>query len=300
MATPDSLSLFRAHALGNDYLVVDAEDLPFPLAPTAVRLLCDRHRGVGADGILVRVPSAVAEVGLRIFNPDGSEAEKSGNGLRIFGTWLVAERGQELQRSITVETAGGTVALEVLSASADGVFDVKVQMGRASFRSRDVGLVGPDREMDVEMLELPAGDRVTANPVSLGNPHCVIFEDVLDSEELRRRAPQIATHPWFAKGVNVQFARATGPAVLELWVWERGAGETLASGSSACAAAAVAVRRGLVSERQVTVRMPGGTLQVEVGTDFSLELRGPVETVCRAELTDGFVRRLGAGLPEGR
>ena len=114
-----------------------------------------------------------------------------------------------------------------------------------------------------------------------------------------RRAPRIATHPWFTHGVNVQFARVLGPADLDLWVWERGAGETLASGSSACAAAAVAVRRGLVSERRVTVRMPGGALQVEVGTDFSLELRGPVETVCRAELTDGFVRRLQTGLPGG-
>jgi diaminopimelate epimerase len=170
---------------------------------------------------------------------------------------------------------------------------VGVEMGTASFRSADVGLAGPDRETENELLELPGGDRVAINTVSVGNPHCVIFQDELDVEALRRIAPGISTHPEFARGTNVQFAVATGePDAVEAWVWERGAGETRASGSSACAVAAAAVRRGMVTERQVDVRMPGGTLHVDVRDDWSLVLRGPVEDVYRGEMTAGMVRRL--------
>jgi diaminopimelate epimerase len=200
----------------------------------------------------------------------------------------------EVGPAFTIETPGGTVRARIVSETGEGVLDVEVEMGTASFRSADVGLAGPDRETGGEPLELPSGDRVLINTVSIGNPHCVIFQDELDVEDLRRRAPQISTHPDFARGTNVQFAVGTAPDEVEAWVWERGAGETRASGSSACAVAAAAVRRGLVSERQVAVRMPGGTLHVEVRDDWSLVLRGPVEAVCRGELAPGMVARLKA------
>lgn len=283
---------YKAHGLGNDYLALDAAALPFALTPPAVRLLCDRHHGIGSDGILALVPSAAADFGVRIYNPDGSEAEKSGNGLRIFAAYLRETGRVAAGARFRVETKAGVVGLVLLDESPDGVFGVEVEMGRASFHSADVGLRGPDREALGELLELESGEKVAIHAVSLGNPHCVVFDDVLDPAALRRLAPRLATHPAFAHGTNVQFARAAGPAAVEAWVWERGAGETLASGSSACAVAAVAVRQGWVSERQLEVRMPGGTLEVEVRDDWSVRLRGPVESVYFGTLTVGMLRRL--------
>jgi diaminopimelate epimerase len=284
-------TFFKGHGLGNDYLALSGEALGFEPTPPAVRLLCDRHHGVGSDGVLMRVPSGAADFGLRIFNPDGSEAEKSGNGLRIYAAYLLDGDEVSVGAPFTVETPGGVVEMVIEERSAEAVV-VRVAMGRASFRSADVGMAGPDRDATGEALELEAGDRVTINPVSLGNPHCVVFEDEIDPEDLRRRAPEISRHPAFRRGTNVQFARATGPAEVEAWVWERGAGETLASGSSACAVAAAAVRRGLVSEHLVLVRMPGGTLEVEVDEHWEVVLRGPAEGVYRGALTDGMLRRL--------
>ena len=289
---PDRAVFYRGHGLGNDYLALDLDALPFELSPPAVRLLCDRHSGVGSDGVLARVPSTAADFGVRIFNPDGSEAEKSGNGLRIFAAYLLDRHAVRIGAPFTVETPGGVVGLLIHGESDDGVLDVEAEMGTASFRSADVRLAGPDRETEYEPLELESGDVVAINTVSVGNPHCVVFQDELDVEELRRRAPQLSAHPDFARGTNVQFAVGTGPATVDAWVWERGAGETRASGSSACAVAAAAVRRGIVSERQVAVRMPGGTLHVHVRDDWSLVLRGPVEDVCRGELTTGMLDRL--------
>jgi diaminopimelate epimerase len=289
---PERAVFYKGHGLGNDYVALEMEALPFDLTPPAVRLLCDRNTGVGSDGILAAVPSDAADFGLRIFNPDGSEAEKSGNGLRIYAAYLLDRGRVRIGPPFTVETPGGVVRVRIVDETEDGVLDVEVEMGTASFRSADVGLAGPDREVDEEALELPSGDRVRINTVSIGNPHCVVFQDELDVEELRRRAPQISTHPDFARGTNVQFAVAAGPDAVDAWVWERGAGETRASGSSACAVAVAAVRRGMVSERRVAVRMPGGTLRVEVRDDWSLVLRGPVEGVCRGELTEGMVARL--------
>ena len=285
------MQFFKGHGLGNDYLALEMAELSFQLSPPAVRLLCDRHLGVGSDGVLAKVETRVADFGLRIFNPDGTEAEKSGNGLRIFAAYLLDRELVETGSRFTVETPGGVVSLAILERTPERVW-VEVDMGVASFRSSDVGLSGPDREVEGELLELAAGDRLEINTVSLGNPHCVIFEDEVDPETLRRRAPQVSTHPWFARGTNVQFARVVGAGAVEAWIWERGAGETLASGSSASAVAAVAVRRGLVAEKELEVRMPGGTLEVEVREDWTIVLKGTAEAVFRGELSEELLRRL--------
>jgi diaminopimelate epimerase len=287
------MRFFKGHGLGNDYIALRLAGLPFSLTPPAVRLLCDRHTGIGSDGVLALVPSDAAEFGVRIFNPDGSEAEKSGNGLRIFAAYLLESGAVSVGTPFTVETPGGVVGILVRGASDEGVLDVEVEMGTASFRSGDVGMTGPDRDTVGEIVELPAGDRMDVTAVSVGNPHCVVFEDEVDEDDRRRRAPQLSTHESFARGTNVQFARPVGGSTVEAWVWERGAGETRASGSSACAVAAAAVRRGLVTGREVEVRMPGGTLHVTVREDWSIVLRGPVEAVFRGELAPGMVRRLG-------
>src|ERR1700741_3513630 len=251
---PENASFFKGHGLGNDYVALEMEELLFDLTPPAVRLFCDRHLGVGSDGILAGVPAEGGDFGVRIFNHDGTEAEKSGNGLRIFAAYLLDRGRVRMGQPFTVHTPGGVVGLLVHGEGDDGVLDVEAEMGTASFRSADVGLRGPDRETENELLELEAGDRVAINTVSTGNPHCVIFVDEIVPEQLRLQAPRICEHPDFAKGTNVQFAVAAAPDAIDAWVWERGAGETSASGSSACAVAAAAVRRGMVSERKLEVR----------------------------------------------
>ena len=256
--------MFRKyHGLGNDYLVLE-DGL---LTPDRVAALCDRHRGIGADGILQRLPSERADAGLRIWNPDGSIAEKSGNGLRIFARWMVEH--QQAPDDITVELTCGVVRCQV-----DGAM-VTVQMGQATF--------SPDRVPVTEALVFapkPVGDvMLPLTAVGLGNPHCVVFLGTdLDALPWRDWGAALERSPLFPNRTNVQFARVVDAHTIEARVWERGAGETLASGSSACAIAAAAVRLEHC-EGTVGVRMPGGELEVTVGRDYSLILRGPVEYV---------------------
>ncbi len=267
----------KSHGLGNDYLVIDGTTLPAPLAPATVVRLCDRHRGVGADGVLVRVASSVADAGVRIVNPDGSEAEKSGNGLRIFAKWLVEHGGIGRPR-FTVETAGGVVTC-TCDLVGDRVVGVTVEMGRASFRAADVPTTLAAGEA-VEVPFLAAGTALVVTAVSVGNPHCVAFVDDPSEAEVRRLGPVIERHPAFPARTNVQFARVDAPDRVHVLIWERGAGWTLASGSSSCAVAAAAVRTGRCRPGRIAVTMPGGQLWVDVRPDWSLRLAGPVEEVC--------------------
>jgi diaminopimelate epimerase len=283
----------KGHGLGNDYLVLDERDLDFPLGPDAVRWICHRNWGVGSDGILLRTGSGVADVGLRIFNPDGSEAEKSGNGLRIFAKYLW-ERGGLRRSPVRIETKGGVVEA-VCHARGERVAEVTVEMGRATFRAPEIPMNGPDR--DVVGVPLQVGDRfLTVTCVSVGNPHCVVFTDRLDDDEVRLLGPRIETHPAFPNRTNVQFARVHAPDRVEIRIWERGAGWTLASGSSSCAVAAAAVRNGQ-AQGGVTVVSPGGALGVEVRPDWSIRLRGPVAEVCEGTLAPDLHDALRAGAP---
>jgi diaminopimelate epimerase len=279
----------KGHGLGNDYIVIDEADLPRPLDTRAIERVCDRNWGVGSDGILLKVPSTRADFGLRIFNPDGSEAEKSGNGLRIFAKYLWDHGHARGRATFRVDTKGGTV--ECTCHVRDGRMSfVTVEMGAASFRSSAIPMTGPEREAVAVPLELPDGGKVTATVVSVGNPHCVVFVDRLDEGETRRLGPLLERHTAFPQRTNVQFARAASPDTLDILIWERGAGWTLASGSSSCGAASAAVKNGLCRHGHVTVRMPGGTLVVEVRPDWSLRLEGPVEEVYTGTLTAEFAR----------
>lgn len=285
-------AFFKGHGLGNDYIVFDPEELDFKLTPARVRALCDRHEGVGGDGILALVPSASAHFGLRIFNPDGSEAEKSGNGLRIFARYLHATR-RTRRRRFTVETRGGVVELSLELDAHGDVHHVSAAMGRASFRPEDLPCA-----LDLEeLIEVPVrvGSRTLRfTGVSVGNPHCVVFRRrgrSFSLRELRTIGPALETHRWFPRFTNVQLAVPTGPRELSLLIWERGAGETRASGSSACAAACAGVRLGLVKS-PVGVRMPGGVLEVSVSEDYDVTLAGPVEEVAHGQLAASFVRAL--------
>ena len=283
----------KGHGLGNDYLVMDQRDLPRPLSMRAITRICDRNWGVGSDGILLLVPSARADFGLRIFNPDGSEAEKSGNGLRIFAKYLW-DHGHAKKEAFTVDTKGGVVECQ-LHVRDGHVNFVTVEMGRATFRAAEVPMTGLPGEAVGVPLTLRDGPALTVTAVSVGNPHCVVFVDRLDESEVRRLGPQLETHAAFPNRTNVQFARVVARDVLEILIWERGAGFTLASGSSSCAAAAAAVRNGRCDHGRVAVRMPGGELAVHVRPDWSLRLEGPVEEVCTGTLTREFFDTYVAG-----
>ena len=283
----------KGHGLGNDYLVMQESDLPGALSVAAIVRICDRNWGVGSDGILLRVPTARADFGLRIFNPDGSEAEKSGNGLRIFAKFL-RDHGHAKRDVFTVDTPGGIVECRCRTTNGRVTF-VTVEMGAATFRPAEIPMTHDGAEAVRVPLSLGAAGTVTATAVSVGNPHCVVFADRLDDDEVRRLGPLIENHPAFPNRTNVQFARVLGRDAIEIRIWERGAGYTLASGSSSCGAASAAVKNGHCDHGRITVRMPGGELAVHVRGDFTLTLEGPVEEVCQgtlvAEFEDAYVRR---------
>ena len=283
---------FRGHGLGNDYVVMDPKELSFSLTPSRIKSICDRNWGLGSDGILALVPSKKADFGLRIFNPDGSEAEKSGNGLRIFARYLHAT-GKTKKKHFTVETKGGLVSIALHLNRHRDASAVTVEMGRATFWPAAL----PCTLTMNELIEQPidaAGQSLTFTGVSVGNPHCVVFKPAGQSwsrEDLLKLGPALENHSLFPRRTNVQLAVPTGPKELFILIWERGAGETQASGSSSCAAASAAVRLGLVKS-PVTVKMPGGQLNIEVAADFSLIMKGPVAEIARGSLSPSFVRGL--------
>jgi diaminopimelate epimerase len=276
-----AVTFAKYHALGNDYLVIDPRDLTAPLTAAQVRRVCDRHFGMGSDGILLGpMPTESARFALRIFNPDGSEAEKSGNGLRIFAAYLW-DRGQVAGEEFAIETPGGQVCATV----AAGGRSVTVEMGRVSFWSDKIPVAGPRREVINE--QLVAGDRTfTICAATIGNPHCVVPLPEIGPELAREYGPLVEAHPSFPQRTNVQFLKALpGGDAIQIEIWERGAGYTLASGSSSCAAAAVAFRLGLC-DRGVDVHMPGGVLAIEIGMDFAMRMTGPVAKVAEGVLAD--------------
>ena len=283
---------FRGHGLGNDYIVLDPKGLSFKLTPKNIALLCDRNWGLGSDGILALVSSKKADFGLRIFNPDGSEAEKSGNGLRIFARYLHAT-GKTKKTHFRVETKGGLVTIDLHLDRQGDASAVTVQMGQATFKPDALPCALPVDELIRQPIEA-AGRSFTFTGVSVGNPHCVLFRPASESwsrEDLLALGPALEHHAIFPKRTNVQLAVPTGANEIFILIWERGAGETQASGSSSCAAASAAVRLGLVKS-PVTVKMPGGTLNIEVAQDFHLTMRGPVAEVARGTLSPSFVRSL--------
>lgn len=283
---------FRGHGLGNDYIVMDPKELTFKLSPKNIKAVCDRNWGLGSDGILALVPSKKADFGLRIYNPDGSEAEKSGNGLRIFARYLHAT-GKTKKKHFTVDTKGGLVTIDLHVDRHGDASAVTVEMGQATFKPAALPCTLAADELIQQPIDA-AGRTLSFTGVSVGNPHCVVFKQAGESwsrEDLLKLGPALENHPLFPKRTNVQLAVPTGPKEIFILIWERGAGETQASGSSSCAAASAAVRLGLVKS-PVTVKMPGGQLNIQVAPDFSLTMKGPVAEVARGALSPSFLRTL--------
>jgi diaminopimelate epimerase len=249
------------HALGNTYLLVERADLETPLEPDDARLLCDRHRGVGADGVLEIVEVRGPEAEVVVWNPDGSTAELSGNGARIAAMWLARRSGVAFPRL--------KIGERTVPARVEGD-EVEVDLGEVD--------VGRPEALEVD------GERIEVTPVSVGNPHAVIRRDP-SREELLRIGPLVEWHERFPGRTNVQLVRPVSANDLAVLVWERGVGETLASGSSAAAAAAAAVTHGWC-ESPVRVHLPGGTLTVDIREGRAI-LSGPVAEIFRGETTPG-------------
>jgi diaminopimelate epimerase len=252
------------HGLGNDYLLVQRADLDAPLQPEQVRRLCDYHFGVGSDGVLEVVSANGAEAEVVIWNPDGSTAELSGNGTRIAARWLARRSG--------VDTVRISVGPREVIARMRGGLQVEMDMGAV-----DVG--------DPEDLEV-GGEVVEFTPASVGNPHAVVQREP-DREALLRLGPLIENHERFPDRTNVQLVRVDGPTELTVGVWERGAGKTLSSGTSAVACAAVAVARGWCTS-PVTVHLAGGDLVVELDGDWNARLTGPAQEIFAGETAEEF------------
>jgi diaminopimelate epimerase len=257
------MKLSKWHGLGNDYLLVEQAELPVTLTPERVKRICDYHFGVGSDGILEVVSANGDQAEVVIWNPDGSVAELSGNGTRIAARWLARRSGEDEVRIL--------VGPRMVVAQMRGDRDVEQAIGRVEVSEPEVITV------DGEPVELTA--------VSVGNPHAVI-QRLPDRAELLRLGPLVEHHERFPERTNVQLVRVDGEHDITVGVWERGAGETLSSGTSSVAASAAAVSNGWC-ESPVTVHLAGGILRVDLH-DGEATLTGPAEEICTVELSEEF------------
>lgn len=268
----------KVHGLGNDFVLVDSfrqpQELPAPLGETAVKV-CHRQLGVGADGLVVLLPSKNADVRMLIFNADGSEAQMCGNAIRCVARYLY-EQDLVKKEVIAVETLAGIIRPQVILENGR-VAGVRVDMGEPRLERAQIPMVGPPGWVIAEPLLV--GDHVyNVTAVSMGNPHCVIF--VPDAEQVRlfEAGPAIEHHPAFPQRTNVEFVQVLNPEEVRMRVWERGAGATLACGTGACAAVVAGSLNGL-TERKVTVHLPLGSLFIEWAGDNHLYMTGPAEEV---------------------
>ena len=270
----------RGHGLGNDYLVVDGETFGIPLTPERIVAICDRHTGVGSDGILERVPAPAGfGAAVRIYNPDGSEAEKSGNGTRIFAKFCFDHGYAPATAPLRMHTLGGPVAAELVARERDRTV-LRMSMGKVTF--------------EWEEQPLTVGDRTfRTTSLSVGNPHCVLFDAPFDEASAKKYGPLVENHAKFPNRTNVQLIQPVDRGTVRALIWERGAGWTLASGTSSCAVAAACVRAGL-TDRHVKVVMPGGTLEVTVGDDWQLTQIGFAQEVAVGRLSADLLHAIGA------
>lgn len=285
----------KYHALGNDYLVLEPADCPELFKPAEIAAICHRNYGLGSDGILYGpLPledTTAADFRLQIWNPDGSEAEKSGNGLRIFARHLLATGRVQDDAAFRVATPGGVVACEML----DGGETIRMEMGQVQFDAAIIpvrGEAGPVINRKIEV----GGETLTYCAASIGNPHVVVPMDDISPALARRLGPLLENAiGHFPNRTNVQFLKAVDAHTIQIEIWERGAGYTLASGSSSSAAAAVAHRLGLCSE-DVTVRCPGGNIGIQIAPDYFITMTGPATPVGVFEMDPGVPKqKLPAG-----
>jgi diaminopimelate epimerase len=278
-----SLRFTKYEGLGNDFVIVDlraGEPSPTPNDPAAARRLCDRRFGIGGDGVLAILPASDADARMRVLNADGSEAEMCGNGIRCVAKFL-HDRDPSLRReSLRIATGAGVLTCAI-TRGADGLADtVAVDMGRPRLTRAEIPMTGAGAERCLEQKIELGGRTFSVTGVSMGNPHAIAFVDE-SGPALRalaeRHGPSLETHAWFPRKTNAEFARVISPREIELVVWERGCGITLACGTGACATAVAAALTGRApAGTPITVRLLGGPLEITVAADYSnVLMRGP-------------------------
>jgi diaminopimelate epimerase len=267
------------HGLGNDFVIMNfLEGEPARDWPEEARLICDRHFGVGADGLVLLLPSDAADIRMRIYNPDGSEAEMCGNAIRCVAKYMY-EKKLLSGVSLTVETGAGVLTPELVweDGAAESDFRVRVDMGKPVLAPGSIPVAVDGDQVVARELKLD-GQTLTFSAVSMGNPHCVVFVPDLERVDFYRLGPLIEKHPLFPKKTNVEFVQVISPLELKVRVWERGAGETLACGTGACAVAVAGVLN-RYSDRTAAVTLPGGRLDIEWAEDGRVFMTGPAEGV---------------------
>lgn len=280
------ITLEKYHGLGNDYLVFDPAKNDFELTKESVTLICDRHFGIGSDGILEGPIIENEQLTLKIYNPDGSEAQKSGNGIRIFAKYL-KDAGYVQKSHVTIATPGGPVYVQYLNEEGTRI---KASMGTLSFWSDEIPVTGERREVVNESMvfgRIPY--KVTC--ASIGNPHCVIFLNEISKELVCRIGKNSEDAKYFPERINTQLLKVIDRNNIEIEIYERGAGYTLASGSSGCAAAGAAYKLGL-TDPKMYVHMPGGTLEIEILEDWNVIMTGDVEYIGSFKFGHTFSEKL--------
>ncbi len=278
------MKFHKYHGLGNDYIVIDPRETNLTLDEPTIRLICNRNYGIGSDGILYGPEIKDNIFKLRIFNPDGSEAEKSGNGLRIFSRYLW-DIGLVKTNPFIINTIGGNVQSEILN---NGDL-IKIEMGKVSFLAADIPYTGEGGEVLNRNFTI-RGKTFRYCAANIGNPHCVVLCDEISPELAQEYGPHIEKNALFPRKTNVQFMKVIDKKHIQIEIWERGAGYTLASGSSSIASAAVAFKLSLC-ENNITVNMQGGKLNIEFTNDFRATMTGPVIAVCEGIIQEDFFKK---------
>jgi diaminopimelate epimerase len=266
------------YGLGNDFVIVDAftQEVvnPAQLAPK----VCDRNFGVGADGLVLILPSKLREAGfrMRIFNPDGSEPEMCGNAIRCFAKYLY-DRGLTDKKEIKVETLAGIIKPKLIMDNKDVEY-VRVDMGEPGLKRSEIPMTGSEQEQVVEEELIVEGEKLEVTCVSMGNPHCIVFVEEAEEAPVRELGPKIETHEAFPENTNVEFIEVVNEDEIKMRVWERGAGVTLACGTGACASAVACVLNEL-TKREVTVHLLGGDLVIEWSDTNHVYMTGPATEV---------------------
>jgi len=279
------INFVKMHGLGNNFILIDSQNKSLgdsSFLSYLAKKLCDHNFGIGADGLILILPSPKADLRMKIFNSDGSEAQMCGNGIRCF-TKYAYENKLVSKNKFTVETLAGIIIPELI-ISNNNILGIKVNMGTPKLRRREIPMNGEDSPTVVdETLKINPEQIFKITCVSMGNPHCITFVDDVRSIPVDEIGPKIENHPLFPEKTNVEFIRILNRKEINFRVWERGVGETLACGTGACAALVAAVLN-KKTDREVTIHLPGGDLDIHWADDENIYMTGPAELVFKGEM----------------
>lgn len=271
----------KMQGAGNDYVYINGFEEQVTDPPSLARQVSDRHFGIGSDGLILILPSDRADVRMRMFNADGSEAEMCGNGIRCVAKYAY-DYGLVTARTLSVETGNGVLSLDLFTDDAGRVTQVRVAMGRPGLTRGEIPMTGQADEQAINIPLTVAGHALQLTCVSMGNPHAVIYVDEVENFPVAQVGPVIEHHPWFPRRINVEFVQVLSPHEVIQRTWERGAGETLACGTGASAVTVAGVLTGR-SRRTLTNHLRGGDLEMEWSESGEVFMTGPAVEVFTGE-----------------